>query len=95
MVKLKLKEFVDLQKTTEMLRANEDELRYFKQLDERQQRLYLGLKAKDIGWHGVNQVSKAYCVNAKTVRQGKIELSTLPILPLKRIRKTGSGPKKS
>lgn len=78
-----------------MLLVSEDDLRYFKQLDERQQRLYLGLKAKTIGWYGVSQVSKAYGVDAKTVRRGKMELIELPIVPLKRIRKTGGGPKKS
>ena len=78
-----------------MLIVSEDDLRYFKQLDERQQRLYLGLKAKSIGWYGVKEVSKAYGVNAKTVRQGKVELNDLPSTPLKRIRKTGGGPKKT
>ena len=78
-----------------MLIVSEDDLRYFKQLDERQQRLYLGLKAKSIGWYGVTEVSKAYGVNAKTVRQGKVELNDLPSTPLKRIRKTGGGPKKT
>jgi tetrahydromethanopterin S-methyltransferase subunit F len=29
-----------------MLEVNEDEIRYFKQLDERQQRLYVGLKLR-------------------------------------------------
>ena len=71
-----------------------EERNYFKQLDERQQRLYVGLKAKLLGWHGVRLVSIAYHVDVKTVRKGKSELSNLPPTPMKRIRKSGGGPKK-
>ena len=78
-----------------MIDLTEDEIRYYKQLDERQQRLYLGLKAKLLGVHGVKIVSEAYNVDIKTVMKGKTELTDLPILPLKRIRKTGGGPKKN
>jgi hypothetical protein len=72
-----------------------DEIRYYNQLDERQQRLYLGLKAKTLGVHGVKIVSDAYNVDIKTVMKGKSELTDLPIVPLKRIRKAGGGPKKN
>lgn len=78
-----------------MLTISQEELRYVNQLDERQKRLYVGLKAKALGWHGVHLVSVAYRVNVKTVRKGKLELSTLPDLASKRIRKAGGGPKKS
>lgn len=71
-----------------------DEIQYFKQLDERQQRLYLGLRAKLLGWHGVRLVSLAYNVDVKTVRKGKAELSNLPPTPVTRIRKIGGGAKK-
>lgn len=71
------------------------ELQYFKQLDERQQRLYVGLKAQLAGWHGVKLVSTAYGVDVKTVRKGKKELLSLPTIPNKRLRKIGSGPKKN
>lgn len=77
-----------------MLEVSMTEMRYFKQLDERQQRLYVGLKAKELGWHGVAEVSRAYQVNAKTVRKGKAELSELPDIAVKRIRKSGGGAKK-
>ncbi|MFN0202313.1 MAG: hypothetical protein ACKVTZ_12370 [Bacteroidia bacterium] len=77
-----------------MLEVTITEMGYFNQLDERQQRLYLGLKAKLIGWHGVAEVSHAYQVNAKTVRKGKAELSELPAIAVKRIRKAGGGAKK-
>jgi hypothetical protein len=71
-----------------------EERNYFDQLDERQQRLYVGLKAKLLGYHGVRLVSIAYNMNVKTVRKGKSELSDLSPIPVKRIRKIGGGPKK-
>ena len=74
---------------------SEDEIRYYKQLDERQQRLFIGMKAKLLGRSGVRLVSAAFGVNAKTVRKGKEELSGLPDTPPKRIRKTGGGAKKN
>ena len=70
------------------------EYSYFKQLDERQQRLYLGLKAKLLGWHGVGLISIAYGVDVKTIRKGKAELLDLPATAIKRIRKVGGGAKK-
>lgn len=78
-----------------MLEVTATELRYYKQLDERQQRLYLGLKAELLGTHGVKLVSEAYGVDIKTVMKGKSELTDLPTVPLKRIRKVGGGPKKN
>lgn len=71
-----------------------EERNYFNQLDERQQRLYVGLRAKLLGYHGVRLVSIAYNVNIKTVRKGKTEISDLSPIPVKRIRKVGGGPKK-
>lgn len=73
----------------------EDEIRYYKQLDERQQRLFLGMKAKLLGRSGVRLVSEAFRVDPKTVRKGKDELDSLPETPPKRIRKSGGGAKKN
>lgn len=73
----------------------EDEIRYYKQLDERQARLYLGMKAKLLGRSGVRLVSESFGVDSKTVRKGKAELSELPETPPKRIRKEGGGAKKN
>jgi hypothetical protein len=73
----------------------EDEIRYYKQLDERQGRLFLGMKAKLLGRSGVRLVSAAFGVDSKTVRKGKTELSELPDTPPKRIRKLGGGAKKN
>ena len=72
----------------------EDEIRYFKQLDERQQRLFAGLRAKILGHYGVKSVSEALGIHENTVRKGKAELDDLPPIPEKRIRKTGGGTKK-
>jgi hypothetical protein len=73
----------------------EDEIRYYKQLDERQGRLFLGMKAKSLGRSGVRIVSEAFGVDSKTVRKGKSELLTLPETPPKRTRKPGGGAKKN
>lgn len=80
--------------TYKMIAVTAEEIRYFKQLDERQRRLYVGLQAQKIGWHGVTCVSAAYGVDVKTVRKGKSELFDLPNSPITRIRKVGGGPKK-
>ena len=72
----------------------EDEINYYKQLDERQQRIFLGLKAKQLGRSGVRIVSESFGVNPKTVRKGKEELSSLPDEPI-RIRRSGGGAKKN
>jgi hypothetical protein len=74
---------------------SEEEIRYYKQLDERQQRLFLGIKAGQLGRSGVRIVSEAFEVNVKTIRKGKKELSDLPDTPFKRIRKSGGGAKKN
>lgn len=68
----------------------EDEIRYYKQLDERQGRLFLGMKAKLLGRSGVRLVSEAFGVDSKTVRKGKEELDTLADTPPKRVRKAGA-----
>lgn len=72
----------------------EDEISYFKQLDERQQRLFAGLRAKILGHYGVTLVSEVLGIHKNTVRKGKAELDDLPVIPEKRIRKRGSGAKK-
>jgi hypothetical protein len=73
----------------------EDEIRYFKQLDERQKRLFAGLRAKKLGRGGVRLVSTALALHENTVRRGLAELDDLPEAPEKGIRKTGGGRKKT
>jgi hypothetical protein len=58
----------------------ETELFFFNQLNEKQQRLYAGLKSSNIGYHGVSQVSK--------------ELESQISLPDNGVRKDGGGRKK-
>jgi hypothetical protein len=72
----------------------EDEIRYFRQLDERQQRLFAGLKAKTLGRSGVRLVSERLSLHENTVRKGKAELAELPTTADRRIRKKGGGAKK-
>jgi len=74
---------------------SEDEIRYYSQLDERQQRVFLGLKAKSLGSSGVRVVSEAFGVDPKTVRKGKQDLSVLPDEPPRRVRQAGGGAKKT
>jgi len=73
----------------------EDEVRYYKQLDEQQGRLYLGMKAKLLDRSDVRLVSEAFGMDVKTVRKGKTELLQLPDAPPMRIRKSGRGAKKN
>ena len=54
------------------------EVQFYNNLNERSQRLYAGLKASELGWHGVELVSSSYGIHANTVRKGKKEL----LLPL-------------
>lgn len=73
----------------------ENKLLYYNILDERQQRLYLGLEAKLLGRSGVRLVSAAFHVDPRTVRKAKKELEEQVQLAPKRIRKKGGGRKKS
>jgi len=43
----------------------EDEIRYYKQLDERQGHLFLGMKAKLLGRSGIRLVSETFGVDSK------------------------------
>lgn len=63
----------------EKLHISELESCFYQSLNERSRRLYVGMKASELGWHGVELVSAAYGVHANTVRKGKKEL-LLPVL---------------
>lgn len=80
-----------------MIQNIEQKLEYYKRLNEVQRRQYLGLLAQDIGRSGVGEVSKAFGVNAHTIRKGKEEVANLQSNPLSsdRVRKAGGGRKKS
>jgi hypothetical protein len=80
-----------------MIQNIEQKLEYYKRLNELQRRQYLGLLAQDLGRSGVRQVSKAFGVNAHTVRKGKKEVANLQSAPISsdRVRRAGGGRKKS
>lgn len=63
----------------EKLNLSPSEVQFYASLNERSRRLYVGLKASELGWHGVELVSASYGVHSNTVRKGKKEL-LLPIL---------------
>lgn len=50
------------------------DLRYFRQLYERQRCIYAALQATELGWNGVSLVCKAYNLNRKTIYKEKQEL---------------------
>ena len=72
----------------------EAELFFFNQLNEKQQRLYAGLKSTNIGYHGVSQVSKELGLHPHTIRLGQKELQSQTSLPTNGVRKDGGGRKK-
>ena len=72
----------------------ETELFFFNQLNEKQQRLYAGLKSSNIGYHGVSQVSKELGLHPHTIRLGQKELENQISLPYNGVRKDGGGRKK-
>lgn len=79
---------IDKQLTTQ-------ELSFFKMLNERQRRLYLGEKAISQGKSGCKIISERYGVDIKTVRQGKREFLNLEEIAPTHIRKKGGGAKKN
>lgn len=72
----------------------EAELFFFTQLDERQKRLYAGLKSSNLGYHGVNKISIELGIHPHTIRQGQKELTSQKVLPNNSVRKEGAGRKK-
>jgi hypothetical protein len=67
-------------------------------LNEKQKRLYAGLRASELGRSGVTGVSQQLKLHPHTVRSGKKQLalarqSTEPMDS--RVRRVGGGPKKS
>lgn len=70
------------------------ELFFFNQLNEKQQRLYAGLKSSNLGYHGVSQISKELGLHPHTIRLGQKELQNQVSLPDNGVRKDGGGRKK-
>jgi len=72
----------------------DSELFFFNQLNEKQQRLYAGLKSSNLGYHGVRQVSLELGLHPHTIRLGQKELESQNSLPYNAVRKDGGGRKK-
>jgi hypothetical protein len=69
-------------------------LLFFRQLSEKDRRLFCGLEAVRLGVHGVSKVSSFYQIHSHTVRAGKKELLSGNLLPRDKIRRSGGGRKK-
>ena len=70
-------------------------LSFFRQLSEKDRRLFCGLEAVRMGVHGVHQISAFYQIHPHTVRSGKAELLSGNLLPSDRVRRPGGGRKKT
>lgn len=70
---------------------------FFETLDEKQKRLFAGLKANELGYFGVRRVSDQLGIHPHTIRAGQKELVEISAAPetSRRIRKVGGGRKKS
>jgi hypothetical protein len=68
---------------------------FYGQLTERQKRLFVALKAMEIGYYGVKEVSRRFDIHIHTVRRGKKELLLEIVPPAKKIRQKGGGRKKN
>jgi len=63
-------------------------------LTERSRRLWCATEAMDIGWGGIDLVSKATGVSRFTIWRGTKEVASGEALPLGRVRRPGAGRKK-
>ncbi len=70
---------------------------FFETLNEKQKRLFAALRATELGYFGVRQVSEQLGIHPHTVRAGQKELAEISAVQetSKRIRKAGGGRKKS
>ena len=70
---------------------------FFETLNEKQRRLFAALKANELGYFGVRQVSQALGIHPHTIRVGQKELVGIShgAEISSRIRKVGGGPKKN
>jgi hypothetical protein len=68
---------------------------FYEQLSERQRRLFVALKAMEIGYYGVKEVSQKFDIHTHTVRRGKKELILEVVPPGKNVRQQGGGRKKN
>ena len=71
----------------------ENEISLIKNFDEYHLRIFLGLKANELGRHGVLWVSKSAKVSKRTIYRGISEIQNNYLPPKNRIRKQGGGRK--
>lgn len=67
---------------------------FYKNLSEKDKRLFAAVEAIRIGYNGVAEVSERLGIHKHTIRKGKKELLSENLLPSDRIRKKGGGRKK-
>ncbi len=70
---------------------------FFETLNEKQKRLFAALKANELGYFGVRQVSQELALHRHTIRAGQKEVSEISngAEISSRIRKIGGGRKKT
>lgn len=84
------------------LKAYSDEieqlmLRHYEQLSEKDQRHYLAVEAKKIGYCGISYISNLFCVTRNRIYHGIKELENpnlLSEIPDGKQRRKGAGPPK-
>ncbi len=69
---------------------------FFEMLNEKQKRLFAALRATELGYSGVRQVSEQLGIHPHTVRAGQKELAEISGVEetSRRVRKVGGGRKK-
>ncbi len=70
---------------------------FFESLNEKQKRLFAALKANELGYFGVGQISREPGIHRHTIRAGQKELVEISngAEIFRRIRKIGGGRKKT
>ena len=70
---------------------------FFETLNEKQKRLFAALKANELGYFGVRQVSQALGIHPHTIRVGQKELVKISngVEISSRVRRIGGGRKKT
>lgn len=70
---------------------------FFQTLNEKQKRLFAGLKANELGYFGVRAVAEQFGIHPHTIRTGQKELAEIAATgeTSQRIRRVGGGRKKT
>jgi len=73
----------------------ESKKKFFATLNERQQRHFAALEAKQLGHGGLTKVSEAFGIHRETISSAISEIENSENLVSDRIRKEGAGRKKN